>query len=134
MKKIWILFVLGIVSMLNATQTVKPTGDVLINNKPFQKGQKIKLGDFIQTKAKSKVVFNIGKSAFMAKENSQFQIKDNGTTKTLNVISGGVLAVFQHGDGRHEVKTPNMTAGIKLHRKSLAQLAIFESALFEELR
>lgn len=99
--------------MLNATQTVKQTGEVLINDKPFKQGQKIKLGDFIQTKSKSKVVFNIGKSAFLANENSRFQIKDNGTTKTLNVISGGVLAVFKHGDGKHEVKTPNMTAGIR---------------------
>ena len=113
MKKVLILFLIGVVSLLNAMESVKFNGEVLVNKKPLQKNQKIKLGDFIQTKSKSKVVFNIGKSAFMAKENSQFQVKDDGTTKTLHVISGGVLAVFQHGDGKHEVKTPNMTAGIR---------------------
>lgn len=113
MKKTAMLFLISIVSLLNARQIVKKSGEVFVNQKPMKVNQKIKLGDFIQTKSNSKIVFNIGKSAFMAKENTQFKITDDGTTKTLNVISGGVLAVFQHGDEKHEVKTPNMTAGIR---------------------
>jgi hypothetical protein len=112
-KKVLILILISIVSILNAMQTVKSSGEVLVNGKPIKKQQKIKFGDFIQTKAKSKVVFNIGKSAFLANENSKFSIKKEGSTQILNVIAGGALAVFKHGDGKHEVKTPDMTAGIR---------------------
>lgn len=113
MKKILMIFLLTVFSYLNANQIVKSSGEVLINGKKLEKNQEIKLGDFVQTKSKSKVIFNIGKSAFLANENSKFQINKNGSTQTLNVIAGGALAVFQHGDGKHEVKTPNMTAGIR---------------------
>lgn len=113
MKKILMIALLALLSYLNANQIVKSSGEVLINGKKLEKNQEIKLGDFIETKSKSKVIFNIGKSAFLAKENSKFQINKNGSTQTLNIIAGGALAVFQHGDGKHEVKTPNMTAGIR---------------------
>ena len=73
---------------------------VLVNGKKIVKNQKIKFGDFIQTKRKSKVSFNIGKSAFLANSNSKFTVKKEGSSKILNVISGGVLAVFKHGDGK----------------------------------
>jgi len=113
MKKVLIMLLVLIVSSLNATQNIKSSGEVLINGKKLAKNQKIKFGDFIQTKSKSKVVFNIGKSAFLANSNSKFSVKKVGSTQILNVIAGGALAVFEHGDGKHEVQTPNMTAGIR---------------------
>lgn len=113
MKKVLILLLTVSVGFLNAMQSIKSSGVVLINGKKLEKNQKIKFGDFIQTKSKSKVVFNIGKSAFLANENSKFSIKKEGSTQILNVIAGGALAVFKHGDGKHVVKTPNMTAGIR---------------------
>ncbi len=113
MKKVLVFLLISVVSFLNANQIIKSSGDVLVNGKKMAKNQKIKFGDFIQTKGKSKVSFNIGKSAFLAKSNSKFSVKKEGTSKVLNVISGGVLAVFKHGDGDHVVKTPNLTAGIR---------------------
>ena len=113
MKKVLVLLLLSIGCFLNANQIVKSSGDVLVNGNKLKKNQKIKFGDFIQTKAKSKVVFNIGKSAFLANSNSKFSIKKEGSKQILNVIAGGALAVFQHGEGKHVVKTPNMTAGIR---------------------
>ncbi len=113
MKKVLVLLLISIFSFLNAMQTVKSSGEVLVNGKKISKNQKIKFGDFIETKSKSKVVFNIGKSAFLANSNSKFSVKKDGSTQILNVIAGGALAVFEHGDGKHEVKTPNMTAGIR---------------------
>jgi len=113
MKKVLMILLISIVSSLNAMQSIKSSGEVLVNGKKLEKNQKIKFGDFIQTKSKSKVVFNIGKSAFLANSNSKFNIKKEGSTQILNVIAGGALAVFEHGDGNHVVKTPNMTAGIR---------------------
>ena len=113
MKKVLVLLLVSLFSFLNAMQTVKSSGEVLVNGKKINKNQKIKFGDFIETKSKSKVVFNIGKSAFLANSNSKFSVKKDGSTQILNVIAGGALAVFEHGDGKHEVKTPNMTAGIR---------------------
>jgi len=113
MKKVLIVLLISMISSLNAMQSVKISGEVLVNGKKLEKNQKIKFGDFIQTKSKSKVVFNIGKSAFLANSNSKFSVKKVGSKQVLNVIAGGALAVFQHGDGNHEVKTPNMTAGIR---------------------
>jgi len=113
MKKVLLVLLVLVVSFLNANQIIKNSGNVLVNGKKMVKNQKIKFGDFIQTKGKSKVSFNIGKSAFLANANSKFSVKKEGSSKVLNVISGGVLAVFKHGDGDHVVKTPNLTAGIR---------------------
>ncbi|NQY93976.1 MAG: FecR domain-containing protein [Campylobacteraceae bacterium] len=113
MQKVLVFLLVSLVSFLNANQIVKNTGSVFVNGKVFAKNQKIKFGDFIETKSKSKVVFNIGKSAFLANANSKFTVKKEGSSQILNVISGGVLAVFKHGDGDHVVKTPNLTAGIR---------------------
>ena len=113
MKKILILLLTVTVGFLNAMQSIKSSGEVLVNGKKLEKNQKIKFGDFIQTKSKSKVIFNIGKSAFLANSNSKFSVKKDGSTQILNVIAGGALAVFKHGEGKHVVQTPNMTAGIR---------------------
>ena len=113
MQKVLVFLLVSLVSFLNADQIVKNTGSVFVNGKVFAKNQKIKFGDFIETKSKSKVVFNIGKRAFLANANSKFTVKKEGSSQILNVISGGVLAVFKHGDGDHVVKTPNLTAGIR---------------------
>ena len=114
MKKILISgLIISLFSSLFASQTVKSEGEVLVNGKKLTKSRVIKVGDFIETKKNSKIKFNIGSSAFMAKSNSKFKLEQKGDTKTLNVIAGGVLAVFKKGDGKHAVKTPNMTAGIR---------------------
>lgn len=104
---------LSLTTTLLAEQRVVSSGEVLVNDKVLNKNGVIKVGDFIRTKKNSKVKFNIGSSAFLAKGDSRFSITKNGDKTTLNVLTGSVLAVFKHGDGEHEVKTPNMTAGIR---------------------
>ena len=114
MKKIFILpLIISFFCSLYAEQTIKSEGVVLVNGQSIGRSTVIKLGDFIETKGNSKIKFNIGADAFSAKSNAKFSLKKNATTKTLNIIAGGVLAVFKKGDGKHEVKTPNMTAGIR---------------------
>lgn len=92
--------------------SVISSGEVFINGQKATKNSVVKLGDFIKTGKNSKVRFNIGKDAFLAKGNTKFSINEKGGLKSLNVVTGGVLAVFEKG-GNHEVKTENMTAGIR---------------------
>ena len=114
MKKIFIIpLIISLFGSLYAAQTIKSQGEVLVNGKKLSKSTVIKLGDFIETKKNSKIRFNIGVDAFSANADSKFSFKGSNDAKTLNVIAGGVLAVFKKGVGSHEVKTPNMTAGIR---------------------
>jgi len=108
MKKISILLCLAILSQ---AQTIKSAGDVLVNGKTLKKGAVIKQGDTIETKANSRVRFNVGKDAFRAKANTKFSLQKVGSKRVLNVVNGNVMAVFGAGD--HEIATPNMTAGIR---------------------
>lgn len=112
MNKKFLLFSLCL-SLFAFADNTEIDGKVEINNKPATNNNVVKLGDFIKTGKNSKIKFNIGKDAFLAKENSSFSIVNNKGVKSLNVISGGVLAVFKKGEGSKEVKTENMTAGIR---------------------
>jgi hypothetical protein len=111
MKKLWIISVLLGSSLLSADQSIVSTGDVLVNGKVLTENTTIKAGDIVETKAKSKVRFNIGKDAFMAQGKSKFSFKKSKGQRILNVINGGVLSVFEHGN--HGIETPNMTAGVR---------------------
>jgi ribosomal protein S4 len=114
MKKLFITSVIiSLFASLFASQKIVSNGDVLVNGKKVTKNTVIKIGDFIETKKNSKLKFNIGADAFMAKGKSKFKLQNDKGVKTLNVIAGGVLAVFKKGGGNHAVKTPNMTAGIR---------------------
>ena len=111
MKKI--IICLSTIFLFTAfADSVVSSGEVYINGKKATKNSVVKLGDFIKTGKNSKVRFNIGKDAFLAKGNTKFSINEKGGLKSLNVVTGGVLAVFEKG-GNHEVKTENMTAGIR---------------------
>jgi len=108
MKKF--LIFLSLVSILSAQEVVSE-GEVLVNGVSLTKATKIKRGDTIETKALSKIRFNVGADAFMAKSNTKFQLEVVGKKNVLNVINGGVMAVF--GKGNHAISTSNMTAGIR---------------------
>ncbi len=111
MKKI--IIALSSIFLFTAfASNVVSSGEVYINGKKATKNSVVKLGDFIKTGKNAKVRFNIGKDAFLAKGNTKFSINEKSGLKSLNVVAGGVLAVFEKG-GNHEVKTENMTAGIR---------------------
>lgn len=108
MKKYFIF--LSLVSLLSAGDIVS-SGEVFVNGKALDENTKIKRGDTIETKANSSVRFNVSSDAFSAKANAKFKLEKLGSKKILNVVNGGVMAVF--GKGNHGVATPNMTAGIR---------------------
>jgi len=107
----WIIFLLMGITLLNATN-IQVEGDVFINGKKANAKMKVNLGDYVVTSKKSKIVFNIGKDAFMAKGNSEFSIEQGEGIRKINVVSGGLLGVFKKGS-KYELSTENMTAGIR---------------------
>lgn len=108
MRKIFIYLVLAAVIQ---AQEIVSEGNVLVNGQPLTKSTIIKQGDTIETKANSTIRFNVSKDAFLARENTKFKLATLGKKRLLNVVNGGVMAVF--GGGNHGVSTPNMTAGIR---------------------
>ena len=108
MKKIIFILCLAILSY---SQEIKSSGKVLVNGKILKKETVIKQGDTIETKAKSIVRFNIGKDAFKARENTKFILQKIGKIKVLNIVKGGVTAVF--GTSKHAIATPNMNASVR---------------------
>ena len=108
--KYLIILILSVTVVMAIDSKVK--GDVSINGKEVKSGVKVNLGDFIKTGKKSKIVFNVGEDAFMAKENTEFKINKKDGVQRLNIISGGILSVFKKGNNT-DVITENMTAGIR---------------------
>lgn len=108
MKKYLIFLTLA--SLLGAGEVIS-SGEVLVNGKALDKNTKIKRGDTIETKANSNVRFKVANDAFSAKGKSKFKLETLGNKKILNVVNGGVMAVF--GKGNSGIATPNMTAGIR---------------------
>ena len=108
MKKI--LLYLSLIALVQAQEIVS-NGEVLVNGNPLTKSTVIKQGDTIETKANSSIRFNVSKDAFFAKSDAKFKLDSVGEKRVLNVVNGGVMAVF--GGGNHGVSTPNMTAGIR---------------------
>ena len=107
---------LGIIFFMSITllqaADIKVQGDVFINGKKATSKMKVNLGDYIVTRKKSKIIFNIGEDAFMAKGKSEFSIDKSDGIKKINVVAGGVLGVFKKGS-KYKLSTKNMTAGIR---------------------
>ena len=106
-----VLFIYLVLAISIQAQEIVSKGDVLVNGTPLNKATVIKQGDVIETKENASIRFNIAKDAFYAKPNAKFKLDSLGKKRLLNVINGGVMAVF--GGGDHGVSTPNMTAGIR---------------------
>jgi hypothetical protein len=107
------IFILSLIFINLLAQNIVVEGEVKINGKKLNTHNKVNLGDFIETGKDSKVMFNVGKDAFLVKANSKFNIqKTKSGVKTLNVITGGVLGVFKKGS-KYSIQTNNMTAGIR---------------------
>lgn len=108
MRKFFLYFILVVGIQ---AQDIVSSGQVLVNGQALDSTTVIKQGDTIETKANSSVRFNVSKDAFFAKSNAKFTLETLGKKRVLNVLNGGVMAVF--GEGDHGVSTPNMTAGIR---------------------
>ena len=111
MKTIIVSLLLLSSSMMAADIDVITEGDALINGQKLTKNTVIKYGDKIETKKGSSFRFNIGKEAFLVNEKTKFTLKKEENTNVIDLVSGSILGTFSKG--KHKVKTPNMTAGIR---------------------
>ncbi len=86
-------------------------GDVRINAKPAQEGQRVEPDDTITTGPGSEVIYVIGQDAFLQRENSTIHFAAEAAKKLMRVLNGKILSVF--GKGAYTIQTPTATIGIR---------------------
>lgn len=97
------------------TNVVQLTGKALLNGQALVPGQTIQTGDEIRTGPGSTLVFTIGNTAFLARQNTLMSVGRGSTLNTVSVVrvlSGAVASVWGKGELR-TVVTPTVTAGIR---------------------
>jgi len=87
-------------------------GSVLINGQSAQKGLPVNPGDVIATGADSRLVFVMGKDAFLLRERTRLEIGAGAIAEraleagqAMRLIAGKVLAVWGRGNRRFETAT-----------------------------
>ncbi len=90
-------------------------GDVRINGKPAEPGQRVAPGDLIVTGRGAELLFVAERDAFLVRANSRIEFGSaaaRGAATVLRVITGGLLSVFESG-ARREIRTATATIGIR---------------------
>ncbi|MFY3385609.1 iron dicitrate transport regulator FecR [Paracidovorax sp. MALMAid1276] len=95
---------------------VELRGDVQHNGQTLAAGTPVSIapGDRVETGPGSSVVFAVGDSAFMVRQNSRVALEGETPTavKVLRVLTGAVASVWGKGTDR-QVVLPTATAGIR---------------------
>lgn len=90
-------------------------GDVRINGKPAERGQRVNAGDVIVTGKDAELVFVAEKDAFLVRANSRVEYgaaAAKGVVTALRVVTGALLSVFESGR-RRQIHTATATIGIR---------------------
>lgn len=90
-------------------------GDVRINGKPAERGQRVVQGDVIVTGNNGELVFVSERDAFLVRANSRIEFGSaaaRGAATVLRVLTGALLSVFESGV-RREILTTTATIGIR---------------------
>lgn len=97
------------------SNVVDVRGDALVNGQAIRREQTIQTGDHVQTGPDSSLVFVIGNSSFLVRQNTRMTV-ERGTTlftvSVLRLLTGAVASVWGKGTPRRIV-TPTLTAGIR---------------------
>mgnify|MGYP000966774378 CR=1 FL=1 len=93
---------------------VELRGDVLRNGEALRPGASIAPGDSVQTGPGSSVVFVVGDSAFLVRQNTRMALDGDtpSAVKALRLLTGAVASVWGRGRER-QVVMPTATAGIR---------------------
>ena len=93
---------------------VELRGDALRNGEPLTPQHTITANDHIETGPGSTVVFTVGDSAFMVRQNSRVALESDTPTavKVLRVLTGAMVSVWGRGTERR-IALPTATAGIR---------------------
>ena len=90
-------------------------GDVRINGKPAERGQRVNAGDVIVTGKGAELVFVSEKDAFLVRADSRVEYGSaatKGVVTALRVVTGALLSVFESGR-RRQINTATATIGIR---------------------
>lgn len=90
-------------------------GDVRINGKPAERGQRVAPGDVIVTGRDGELVFVAERDAFLLRANSRVEFgaaAARGAATVLRMLTGAMLSVFESG-ARREIRTTTATIGIR---------------------
>jgi hypothetical protein len=90
-------------------------GDVRINGKPAERGQRVNAGDVIVTGKGAELVFVSEKDAFLVRADSRVEYGSaatKGVATALRVVTGALLSVFESGR-RRQINTTTATIGIR---------------------
>ena len=90
-------------------------GDVRINGKRAERGQRVNAGDVIVTGKGAELVFVSEKDAFLVRADSRVEYGSaatKGVATALRVVTGALLSVFESGR-RRQINTATATIGIR---------------------
>ena len=94
---------------------VELMGDATVNGERLMAQRQLQTGDQITTGPGSQLVFAIGNSSFLVRQNSRFSVERGSTLNTVSVLrmlTGAVASVWGRGSNR-QIVTPTLTAGIR---------------------
>lgn len=94
---------------------VELVGDVSVNGQRLLPQRTLQTGDQIATGPDSQLVFAIGNSSFLVRQNSRMTVERGATLNTvslLRLLTGAVASVWGRGSSR-QIVTPTLTAGIR---------------------
>ncbi|MBP6647378.1 MAG: iron dicitrate transport regulator FecR, partial [Burkholderiaceae bacterium] len=97
------------------SNVVSLQGEALINGKPLDRRESVQTGDELQTGPGSSMVFVIGNSSFLVRQNSYMKVERGSSlfvVSALRLITGAVASVWGKGAAR-QIVTPTLTAGIR---------------------
>lgn len=90
-------------------------GDVRINGKPAERGQRVGPGDVVVTGKGAELVVVVEKDAFLVRADSRVEFGSaaaQGAVTVLRLVTGALLSVFESGR-RREIRTGTATIGIR---------------------
>ena len=97
------------------SNVVELRGDALLNGQRLRPEQFIQTGDRIETGPDGYLVFAMGNSSFLVRQNSRLTVERGDTINAVSVLrllTGAVVSVWTRGTHR-QIVTPTLTAGIR---------------------
>ncbi|GAB2582504.1 hypothetical protein GCM10027034_13040 [Ramlibacter solisilvae] len=94
---------------------VELRGDALLNGQRLTPQGVIQTGDSIETGPGANLVFVIGNSSFLVRQNSRFTVERGAmlnAVSVLRMVTGAIASVWNKG-GPRQIATPTLTAGIR---------------------
>lgn len=89
-------------------------GDVRVNGRPAERGQRVGAGDVVVTGKGAELVVVLEKDAFLIRADSrvEFGAASQGAVALFRLVTGAMLSVFESGR-RREIRTATATIGIR---------------------